>query len=766
MAATLFVIKLPKQNVQSLNADQSSTPGPEIASEIIPSIRVLSDVNEISSDFSPTGSGESYITGKSSNDNIISSNSNSASVNSGGCTRSISSSSKINDNSNSNTITSTTSSGNTNNSNEKFIPQDRQESIANIDDVMQTKLEGSDIKGQPNTLGLTVSTVSDNLNETTIQSEDDPQSGMTKTRCRFQVTPVVEPEHEMQEFIPRLTPEMMLKNILDEYHVKNDIWTDSDTCKLITFIDCGKPARIEDILKKLMSVGIGQKLKESSISVFPASMHVETFDEKSSQEKKESLNKENESKFRKSVKSRLVVEQVVESVRTNAVFTFDYCMLIILASMISVLGLVENSSVVLVASMLISPLMGPILAGTFGIVIQNYSLRNLGLRSESIGLAMCIVSGFFFGLIIGTINLQGVSGYIEEWPTMEMKSRGMSRSLWIGILIALPSGAGVSLSVLGGNSGPLVGVAISASLLPPAVNAGMLWSFSLLSYISPPTTIQRLNDTIVSLKDNPQDCLPFQDNGYVPMYSCNMAIEMGIMGTISLLLTLINIICIFLVGVIMLKVKEVVPLASSEETSEFWECDIRVARDSYKTMKGPDSQITKKLLETEKNRKNLRLLKHLARNFDDDPYRDLVPTPKSATGNFDHSSKMYKTLPSNHSFSEQGTLDSSHTIHSSTTHERYSECLNFEKFVASPGVRIARPFSFVSIDPEQYFPCKIQRSQSANEKHKHKPRKFWSRKPKAHVVVGKEKKFSVTSVPESTHSSHREERFHMIDEEV
>ena len=47
----------------------------------------------------------------------------------------------------------------------------------------------------------------------------------------------------------------------------------------------------------------------------------------------------------------------------------------------------------------------------------------------------------------------------------------MLRGLWVGVLIALPSGAGVALSVLGGNTGSLVGVAISASLLPPAVNS-------------------------------------------------------------------------------------------------------------------------------------------------------------------------------------------------------------------------------------------------------------------------------------------------------
>jgi hypothetical protein len=37
-------------------------------------------------------------------------------------------------------------------------------------------------------------------------------------------------------------------------------------------------------------------------------------------------------------------------------------------------------------------------------------------------------------------------------------------------LWALPSGTGVALALLQGSAGPLIGVAISASLLPPAVN--------------------------------------------------------------------------------------------------------------------------------------------------------------------------------------------------------------------------------------------------------------------------------------------------------
>ncbi len=44
-------------------------------------------------------------------------------------------------------------------------------------------------------------------------------------------------------------------------------------------------------------------------------------------------------------------------------------------------------------------------------------------------------------------------GNSRSFPTPEMKSRGDVKRLWVGVLIALPSGAGVALSVLGGNTG-------------------------------------------------------------------------------------------------------------------------------------------------------------------------------------------------------------------------------------------------------------------------------------------------------------------------
>lgn len=77
------------------------------------------------------------------------------------------------------------------------------------------------------------------------------------------------------------------------------------------------------------------------------------------------------SKFYESIKSRMLVAEVIGRIRAGSQFTFDFLMLLILAGTISFFGLIENSSVVLVASMLVSPIMGPILAGIFGTVIGD-----------------------------------------------------------------------------------------------------------------------------------------------------------------------------------------------------------------------------------------------------------------------------------------------------------------------------------------------------------------------------------------------------------
>ncbi|VDI13896.1 Hypothetical predicted protein, partial [Mytilus galloprovincialis] len=374
-------------------------------------------------------------------------------------------------------------------------------------------------------------------------------------------------EEDLHPFIEPTTILEDTEAILDDFGIENYVVSKTATGKFyqILFIDEGGE-KCEMILNKLVDQGIG-KMDNTSVGIYPSSIFkgAATVADSSDECDRDSEGSIYEGEFRKSIKARLLVSQVVSSVQSNAEFKFDYLMLIITASIIAGLGLIENSSVILVASMLVSPLMGPILAGTFGFVIKNYSLRNLGIASEFKGLLICVLCGFIVGLIASSIAVNyGTLGGTESWPTDEMKVRGVLRGLVPGLMIALASGIGVALSVLGGNAGSLVGVAISASLLPPAVNAGMLWAHSLVTVIKPlelapqifienqnasmNTTVNMTVNTAVSLV-----CPAYLNNKYEPVHSCQMEIESIILGCISLSLTILNIFCIFVVGIIFLK---------------------------------------------------------------------------------------------------------------------------------------------------------------------------------------------------------------------
>ena len=105
----------------------------------------------------------------------------------------------------------------------------------------------------------------------------------------------------------------------------------------------------------------------------------------------------NESNFKKSVRARLMVHQVVANIRASTALSFDFVLLLCLASMLAALGLLDNSTVIIVASMLVSPLMNPILGIVFGLSVREHSLWQQGLRNETIGLIVCVCCGFILG---------------------------------------------------------------------------------------------------------------------------------------------------------------------------------------------------------------------------------------------------------------------------------------------------------------------------------------------------------------------------------
>lgn len=210
--------------------------------------------------------------------------------------------------------------------------------------------------------------------------------------------------------------------------------------------------------------------------------------------------------------------------REGSQFSFNYNTLLIIASILAGLGLGSNSTATIIASMLVSPLMGPVMGMAYGATIMDWRLFFLGLFTELVSLISCIAVGAILaGCMFPVLDPYSKGPFVRQWPTDEMEGRAEMFSFYLGIPIAFFSGLGVAVSVLDEQTSSLVGVAISASLLPPAVNAGMLW----VTYF------------------------------FVDSENYKEKDKLWLEGIISLALTLVNIVMIILSSMLMFRAKEV-----------------------------------------------------------------------------------------------------------------------------------------------------------------------------------------------------------------
>jgi len=169
------------------------------------------------------------------------------------------------------------------------------------------------------------------------------------------------------------------------------------------------------------------------------------------------------------------VEELFNEIVEQSYDGWGFYISIMCASVIAGIGLLTNSAVVVLSAMLISPLMGPILSSAFGLAIGDPILFWGSVFAELRAAFVTIVAGMFIGLVYGPY---AVSYGENPIPTGEMSGRGQTAGLLGGFIIALASGVVVANAITSSGVNSLVGVAISASLLPPIVNSGIMIVFA------------------------------------------------------------------------------------------------------------------------------------------------------------------------------------------------------------------------------------------------------------------------------------------------
>lgn len=149
----------------------------------------------------------------------------------------------------------------------------------------------------------------------------------------------------------------------------------------------------------------------------------------------------------------------------NSTPDFDYFFLIGLSTIMATLGLLLDSGSIVIGSMLIAPLMYPILGVSLGLVMMGNRIsvfrRSIStlVQSLGIGLGLSVLSAFLFG---------GEAMY----HTAEVMARTTPSHLHL--LVAVAAGAAVAYVLARPEWGDtLPGVAIAVALIPPLATIGV-----------------------------------------------------------------------------------------------------------------------------------------------------------------------------------------------------------------------------------------------------------------------------------------------------
>ncbi|MGJ3237969.1 MAG: DUF389 domain-containing protein [Anaerolineae bacterium] len=182
--------------------------------------------------------------------------------------------------------------------------------------------------------------------------------------------------------------------------------------------------------------------------------------------------------------------ELVWGARKSALADIDYSILIMMSAGLASLGLLLNSTAVIIGAMLVAPLMSPLGALSVGLASGELNVARRAAFTLIQGTLLSLVISILFGLLLPTSN-----------PTSEMLARGTPSLL--DAAIALVSGL-VAAFALARKEIPvaLAGVAIAAALMPPIATVGLGIAFGNIPLATGSALLFSTNIIVIVVAEN------------------------------------------------------------------------------------------------------------------------------------------------------------------------------------------------------------------------------------------------------------------------
>ena len=138
---------------------------------------------------------------------------------------------------------------------------------------------------------------------------------------------------------------------------------------------------------------------------------------------------------------------------------------VILSAFIAAIGIISDNLVILIASMIVAPLMQPMVSTSFSILTNNSYLLKRSLRKEALGFILTILIGVMAAIVIPVYTINST---MQRTATITV----------LDLLVALVGGIAAGVSVTQRQQSELIGIAVAASICPPATSIGInLWQY-------------------------------------------------------------------------------------------------------------------------------------------------------------------------------------------------------------------------------------------------------------------------------------------------
>jgi uncharacterized hydrophobic protein (TIGR00271 family) len=153
--------------------------------------------------------------------------------------------------------------------------------------------------------------------------------------------------------------------------------------------------------------------------------------------------------------------ELFDRLQVGARWNIDFMMMMCLSTAIASLGLIQNSTAVVIGAMVVAPLMTPLIGAGLALVQGNTIFFRDSIKAMGFGIGAALLISLFLGFLVPMEEL-----------TPELIARGAPTIIDLGV--AFLSGAAAAYAVARPSLlGALAGVAIAAALVPPLATVGI-----------------------------------------------------------------------------------------------------------------------------------------------------------------------------------------------------------------------------------------------------------------------------------------------------